>query len=71
MTEDQIKHMVSRFLNWRLPEPWQPDNGISYQRPNYDPRVDATPTGTNLFDATQAEAMVRHMLDGMPEPASK
>lgn len=25
-----------------------------------------TPTGTNLFDATQAEAMVRYMVDGMP-----
>jgi hypothetical protein len=25
------------------------------------------PSGTNLFDATQADAMVRHMLEGLPE----
>jgi hypothetical protein len=28
------------------------------------------PTGTNLFDATQAEAMVRFMIDGIPTPES-
>lgn len=68
MTEDQIRHMVNRFLGWRLPEPWQPDNGISYQRPNYAhaPAEHDWPTGTNLFDASQAEAMVRYMLEGMP-----
>ena len=68
LTEDQIKHMVNRFLNWRLPEPWHPDNGISYRRPNYAhaPADHDWPTGTNLFDAEQAEAMVRHMLDGIP-----
>jgi hypothetical protein len=28
------------------------------------------PVGTNLFDAIQAEAMVRHMLEGLPrDPA--
>lgn len=68
MNEDQIKHMVNRFLAWRLPEPWHPDKGISYQRPNYahPPSPHDWPTGTNLFDANQAEAMVRHMLDGLP-----
>lgn len=66
MNDEQIKHMVNRFLGWRLPENFRPDNGISYARPNYHPSVDATPTGTNLFDATQATAMVRHMLDGLP-----
>jgi hypothetical protein len=25
------------------------------------------PSGTNLFDATQADAMVRYMIDGMPD----
>jgi hypothetical protein len=24
------------------------------------------PTGTNLFDAMQTDAMVRYMIDGMP-----
>jgi hypothetical protein len=71
MTEDQIKHMVNRFLGWRLPAPWHPDNGISYNRPNYShaPTPHDWPSGTNLFDATQADAMVRHMIAGMPEAA--
>ena len=29
--------------------------------------VDMMPTGTNLFDATQADAMVRYMVAGMPQ----
>ena len=66
LTEDQIKYMVDRFLAWRLPHNFNPDAGISYVRPNYHPSIDATPMGTNLLDATQAEAMVRHMIDGMP-----
>ena len=65
MTNEQIKHMVDRFLNWKLPKTFNPDNGISYSRPNYHPNVDAT----NLFDAVQADAMVRHMLEGLPPVA--
>lgn len=73
MTDDQIKHMVNRFLMWRLPEPWHPDAGISFT-PEFNVEYNAKqgkppqrhePTGTNLFDYTQAEAMVRHMLEGM------
>ena len=69
MTEEQIKHMVSRFLGWRLPQPWNPDNGISYKRPNYAhaPAGHDWPTGTNLFDADQATAMVRYLVEGMPQ----
>lgn len=66
MTEDQIKHMVNRFLAWKLPANFNPDAGISFTRPNYRPDVDATPSGTNLFDATQADVMVRYMVEGMP-----
>lgn len=67
MNEEQIKHMVSRFLGWKLPKDFRPDNGISYSRPNYSPSYDATPNGTNLFDSSQAELMVRHMVEGLPE----
>lgn len=68
MDDAQIKHMVDRFLGWRLPKPWRPDNGISYQRPNYahEPADHDWPTGTNLFDADQATEMVRYMVEGMP-----
>lgn len=69
MTDEQIKHMVNRFLNWKLPENFNPDGGISFE-----PTINAhtewpsnqEPTGTNLFDYTQAEAMVRHMIGEMP-----
>lgn len=64
--DERIKHMVQRFLGWKLPPDFNPDAGISYTRPNYAPSVDATPSGTNLFSATQAEAMVRYMVDGLP-----
>lgn len=70
MTEDQIKHMVNRFLNWKLPENFSPDGGVSYEKFGNE----GTPhqyrhqtSGTNLLDAVQAEAMVRHMIEGMPK----
>lgn len=68
MNDAQITHMLDRFLAWRLPKDFRPDNGISYKRPNYSPDVDATPTGTNLFDAEQARTMIRHMVEGMSAP---
>lgn len=64
--EAQIKFMASRFLGWRLPEDFHPDAGI-----NFTPGGKHQPIGTNLFNAPQAEAMVRHMLDGLTvRPAS-
>ena len=60
--------MVNRFLAWRLPKPWHPDNGISYARPNYahEPADHDWPTGTNLFDASQTRAMLEYVLDDRP-----
>lgn len=71
-TDEQIKHMVGRFLCWKLPEDFNPDGGVSFKpfmnaitgRP-----YEGMPVGTNLFTAVQAEAMVRHMIEGMPEPS--
>jgi NTP pyrophosphatase (non-canonical NTP hydrolase) len=73
MTEDQIKHMADRFLGWKLPENFSPDCGISFKRTHseqsqWGPQK-YEPTGTNLFDATQADAMIRYMIDGLPAPA--
>jgi hypothetical protein len=31
MTDEQIKYMVERFLGWRLPENFTPDEGISFK----------------------------------------
>jgi hypothetical protein len=71
MTEEQIKHMVQRFLGWRLPEHFHPDAGISFKA-EYNEHTEYPgkhqPTGTNLFGADQAEAMVRYMLEGLPPP---
>lgn len=70
LTDAQVKHLVDRFLGWRLPEHFRPDGGISFKEyanehfPEHKYRHE--PTGTNLLDAQQAEAMVRHMLEGMP-----
>jgi len=66
MTDEQIKHMVQQFLGWRLPKDFNPDGGVSAARPNYAPNVAWELTGTNLFNSTQAEAMVRHMVEGLP-----
>lgn len=67
MTDDQIKHMVNRFLMWKLPAGFSPDNGISFTPPfSEEPmRSRHWPVGTNLLDAIEAEAMVRHMLEGL------
>lgn len=69
LTEAQIKYMVDRFLGWRLPENFQPDAGISF-KPTFNDHMPKPmrhePSGTNLFDATQANAMVRYMVAGMP-----
>lgn len=73
MTDDQINHMVNRFLAWRLPENFCPDAGISF-KPTFNEHMPFgpmkhEPTGTNLFDATQAEGMIRHLTEGLPANA--
>ena len=68
MTEDQIRYMVNRFLSWKLPVDFNPDGGISFKREfneNTPFPMKHEPAGTNLLNGAQAEAMVRHMLDGI------
>ena len=71
MHDDQIKYMVGRFLGWKLPDNFSPDAGISF-KPTYNDHLPQPtkhePTGTNLFDARQAKAMVEYMLEGLPTP---
>lgn len=70
MTEDQINHMVRRFLTWKLPEDFNPDGGVSFEpigsrgTPHEFKRE---PIGTNVFTYDQAKAMVLHMLNGLPD----
>ena len=74
MTEDQIKYMVDRFLGWKLPENFNPDAGISFKATFNEHTAyqgKHRPSGTNVFDATQADAMVRYMIEGMPAGAKR
>jgi hypothetical protein len=74
LNDDQIKHMVERFLQWNLPENFNPDGGISFEpvgNAGTQHEYKRAPVGTNLFDATQAEAMVRYMVEGMPTSTAK
>ncbi len=71
MTDEQIKYMRDRFLTWKLPrDTFNPDCGISFDKRPYNTHTphpaQYDPSGTNLFDATQAEAMIRHMIEGLP-----
>lgn len=74
LTEAQIKHMVDRFLQWKLPENFSPDAGISFTptgNTGTPHEYRHNPTGTNLLDSTQADAMVRFMIEGMPADTSE
>jgi hypothetical protein len=74
MDDRQIKHMVSRFLGWKLPANFSPDCGIvfepehsaEYMAKQGKPPMRHEPNGTNLFTATQATEMVRWMVEGLP-----
>jgi len=62
-TEEQIRHMRDRFLNWTLPKDLNPDGGVSFQRSESAQKYNHPwPTGTNFLNAEQAEEMVRHMI---------
>lgn len=69
MNDEQIKYMVNRFLAWKLPANFAPDAGISFKaafNEHTTHPMKHEPSGTNLFDVNQADAMVRYMIDGMP-----
>jgi len=73
MNDAQIKHMVDRFLGWKLPTNFNPDNGINFDpiaNKGYQFESRREPVGTNLFDAEQAEAMVRYIIEGLPRASS-
>jgi hypothetical protein len=68
IAEEQIRQMVNRFLQWKLPDTFNPDGGISFNRTFNEHTAHAMtrePVGTNLFDATQAEAMIRYLIEGI------
>lgn len=73
MTDEQIKHLVERFLAWPLPDDFAPDGGIVFQQQAMHingQTITRKPVGTNLLNYSQAEAMVHHMLEDLPTPSS-
>lgn len=63
-----IDRMVNRFLQWRLPENFVPDCGISFNKPSKPYTEKAWwPVGTNLLDATQAKEMIEWILQDEKE----
>lgn len=73
MNEALVIEMVNRFLGWKLPQDFQPDCYISFDRVAAESLRDKTegtawPVGTNLFTADQAKTMVEYMLDGKKAP---
>lgn len=67
LTDEQVKHMVTRFLGWKLPLDFSPDAGVKFEPvPLYGGTM-LRPVGTNLLTATQAEEMIRHIVEEMPD----
>lgn len=64
MRETMIDQMVDHFLNWKLPQDFAPDAGITFNAGHITPTSPLWPTGTNLLTAVQAKEMIRHMLEG-------
>lgn len=65
--EELIRHMVNRFLAWKLPKEFHPDSFISFDREKHDTwggYPNSWPTGTNLFTADQAKQMLEYLMEG-------
>jgi hypothetical protein len=66
LTDAQKRAMVDRFLAWKLPADFGPDTGITFTPyMNATPDSALWPSGTCLLTATQAHAMLEHMLEAL------
>lgn len=71
MTTDNValvRTMAERFLSWKLPENFNPDGGIKFDRVVNLGTLHQyyhEPTGTNLLDFTQAKQMIEYLLAGL------
>ena len=63
-----IDEMFSRFLNWKLPDDFRPDCGISFYRDSA--KKNGWPVGTNLLTAAQAKEMVTYLFGGGDEKST-
>ncbi len=63
---ENMKKMTERFLRWKLPSNFSPDAGISFKKDfneNTDHPMKHEPSGTNLFDYSQASEMIEYITD--------
>ena len=62
--QSQIEQAVNRFLGWKLPKDFAPDNTIIFgMKGQADYKMpECWPIGTNLFTADQAKAMFEYCL---------
>lgn len=64
--EKEIRRIANRFLSWKLPKDFNPDCGIQFDADaakKIDPRNHRyEPLGTHLLTATQAQEMVRFII---------
>lgn len=60
--ENMLQQMIDRFLSWKLPNDFSPDAGITFQPDFNGGKMKHEPTGTNLFTAMQAKAMIEIVL---------
>ena len=55
--DEILKGMVDAFLGWKLPKSFYPDSGISFDRTYVEKYPTCWPSGTNLFNDTEAKEM--------------
>lgn len=64
MTREEIfKQAVDRFVGWKLPKDFSPDQGVSF-KPNGTHESHCWPIGTNILTAEQARQMFEHCFPG-------
>lgn len=64
-SDEQINAITTRFLRWKLPKDFCPDNGISFEpiaNKGSSHEFVREPSGTNLLHFAQAKEMVLFML---------
>jgi hypothetical protein len=62
ISEERLRKMVDRFIGWKIPQSFGPDGYITFDREKAKASV-YWPTGTNLLSCTEAEEMLRYMLE--------
>lgn len=63
-TGARLSAMVDRFLGWKLPDSFGPDCFVTFDRERAKANQ-SWPIGTNILGASEARAMLEHILSGL------